>query len=202
MRKIFFLICLVCCSVASAYSQKATADDKLALIAGQWKQNGENIYVQKVIELDSLTKDVIYNKVLEFMTNTYKDANEVIQVKEKENGLLIGKGNSYFYVNDIFSGSGVKQTVWHIFKAEVKDNKVRITISIDRINWSVTASKYISAKDDEYPIITCYPIANDDTKKKRSGYVFYYAVNNIIELLNACESFLIKKAELTIDDNW
>lgn len=208
MKKIFLSLCtLFCCISIPVNAQKdPIADDKIASISGLWKQENETIYVQKIIDLEGLNKDIIFNKVLEFMTRTYKDASEVIQVKEKENGLLVGKGTSYFYVNEIFKGSAVKQTIWHIFKAEVKDNKARITISIHTVNWNVEASQigntYISAKNGEYPLTACYPIGNDESKKKRSGYVFYHAVNNIINLLDSCENFLKLETETASSDDW
>lgn len=201
------LLLLACLPITTLYAQKKlTADELILTIKDQWKQDNQTIFVQKIIELENYEKDAIYNKILEFLTNTYKDAAEVIQVKEKENGLIVGKGNSSFYVNQIFAGSAVKQTIWHIFKAEIKDNRVRITISIDTVNWSTEASRaggvYISAKNGEFPITACYPIGVDDSRKKRSGYVFYYAVSDIINLANSCEQFLKSKSPVTANDNW
>ena len=43
-----------------------------------------------------LTKETIYNKSLEFMAKKFTDSKEVIQLKDKDQGKIIGKGMTKF----------------------------------------------------------------------------------------------------------
>jgi len=47
--------------------------------------------MQKVHEID-LTKNEIYDLSLEWMARTFFDNKEVVEIKDKENGKIIGKG--------------------------------------------------------------------------------------------------------------
>ena len=156
-----------------------------------------------------LTKEDIYIKLLEFMTKSYNDAAEVIQVKDKEAGILVAKGCDRFYINEILQGSGRQETAWHIFKAEIKEGRVRLTISIESNMESYYAggyvgNTYLSPNKHEYSILTCYPIVNKekDTDNYRSGYIFYYATQGIVNLITSAESALKDQSATSIDDNW
>ena len=55
----------------------------------------EDRSMQKVHEID-LTKNEIYDLSLEWMARTFFDSKEVIELKDKENGKIIGKGVTTF----------------------------------------------------------------------------------------------------------
>ncbi|MGQ0828636.1 MAG: DUF4468 domain-containing protein [Bacteroidota bacterium] len=63
-----------------------------------------NAFYTEIIRVDSLTKDELYIKGREWMANTFKSANDVIQMDDKSAGLIIGKGLSYITMNDKAAG--------------------------------------------------------------------------------------------------
>ena len=191
----------------SAASFQDTLTAKLHTIEGKYQSSGEGVYLQKIIETTG-TKDDIYIKLLEFLTRTYNDASEVIQVKEKEQGLIVCKGCYKFNVNDFLYGSAIEETAWHIYKAEIKDGKVRITITLNTLDWYRPASSaggvFISSARSSYSILDCPPFKEytDKNENVRKGYVFYYAVSNILGLMNATEGALSKAPAYKVDNNW
>lgn len=68
----------------------------------------------------TMTKDVIYDKVLSYFSYNYKNGKNVIQVADKESGYIIGKGE--YNINGIYSE--------HIIKVECKNGKVRVIITV------------------------------------------------------------------------
>jgi hypothetical protein len=180
---------------------------KMATIEGKYQISNDGVYIQKVIETSG-TKDDIYVRLLEFLTRTYNDANEVVQVKEKEEGLIVCKGCHRFNVNDFLYGSAIEETAWHIYKAEVKDGRVRVTITLDEMDWyrpaSAAGGVYISSAKGTYSILECPPIKRYDNKEEhvRKGYVFYYAVSNLVALMQATEEALSNAPAYKVDDNW
>jgi len=206
MKKVFYLISLFLLSSFAVNAKGLTPQELLATIEGQYKLEEGAICVQKVIQMDSLSKDKIYNIVQEFITRTYRDANSVIQVEDKESGRIIAKGLYTFYVNERFAGSAVKNYTYHIFKAEIKEGRVRITITANNVEQHCPPSQYSSARTIDVPIATCYPAdPTNDYNKYYSGYLFYYSAKSIIDLLNDAEAFL-EKAKLedvvTSEDDW
>lgn len=202
---LFTIVILSSCGVSK--SVISSLDAQMASLQGQYQVSDNGVYVQKVIEAKG-TKDELYVQLLEFLTRTYNDANSVIQVREKENGLIVCKGCHKFHVNEILYGSAVEQTAWHIYKAEVKEGKVRVTITLDDISYYCPPSYIngvsISAKSGNYSILECPPFKKYDNKNDqvKQGYVFYHAVSNIVDLMNATEKALIDKPTYQVDENW
>lgn len=216
MKKLFLFAIIAMFSFASCglssyvtEEQKTELDAKLLRVKPYYKVSSNGIYVQKVVEVENLSKEDIYIRLLEFMTKSYNDAQEVIQVKDKEEGILVAKGCDRFYINEILQGSGRQETAWHIFKAEIKEGRVRLTVSIESnmesyYAGSYVGSTYIAPNKSEYSILSCYPMVNKekDTDNYRSGYIFYYATKGIVDLMNSAESALTTQSATSIDDNW
>ena len=213
MKKVFvcvfivLLACLTSCGVQypSASSFQDVLSEKLKSLEGMYQSSDDGIFVQQIIETDG-NKEDIYIKLLEFLTRTYNDANEVIQVKEKEQGLIVCKGCHKFNVKDFLYGSAIDETPWHIYKAEVKDGKVRVTITLNEMNWYRPASSvlYLGSDSGSYSILDCPPYRNYENNDEhvRKGYVFYYAVSNILNLMKTTKEYLNKTPAYNVDDNW
>ena len=84
----------------------------------------EDRSMQKVHDID-LTKNEIYDISLEWMARTFFDNKEVIELKDKDNGKIIGKGIT------MFSGKigwfSAKIPCRFTLMVEAKDNKYRTT---------------------------------------------------------------------------
>lgn len=76
---------------------------------------------QYVYVFDGVKKDAIYDKSLGWFAETYNSSNEVLQLKDKANGKIIGRGAGEFYC-----------AMWlrkysYTVKLEIKDGKSRLT---------------------------------------------------------------------------
>ena len=89
----------------------------------------ESVTYNEVVELDSTsTKNLIFQSVNTWFSTTYNSASSVIQMNDKDAGIIIGKGTmSYTY-------PGIAYTCYsgHInytIKVVVKDGKYKVEIS-------------------------------------------------------------------------
>lgn len=80
--------------------------------------------LQKVHEI-KLSKNEIYDRALEWMAQTFVDSKAVIELKDKENGKIIGKGMSSFNVDSGLILVPIPCRFTLILEA--KDNKYRTT---------------------------------------------------------------------------
>ncbi len=60
--------------------------------AGYQRIPPEEAQLQKIYELQGMTKDVIFDKTIAWMAETFVSSKNVIELKDKENGKIIGKG--------------------------------------------------------------------------------------------------------------
>jgi hypothetical protein len=84
----------------------------------------EDRSMQKVHEID-LTKNEIYDISLEWMARTFFDSKEVIELKDKDNGKIIGKGIIGFRGKIGWFSANIPCRFTLI--VEAKDNKYRAT---------------------------------------------------------------------------
>jgi hypothetical protein len=84
----------------------------------------EDRSMQKVHDID-LTKNQIYDISLEWMARTFFDNKEVIEIKDKENGKIIGKGITTFKGKIGWFSANIPCRFTLI--VEAKDNKYRTT---------------------------------------------------------------------------
>jgi hypothetical protein len=83
-----------------------------------------------VITLDStFSKDFLYGKCLEWFAIAFKNSKAVLQMQDKESGIIIGKALFTTKVKGNFFVPEVKETVSYIVKIMVKSGKVKYEIS-------------------------------------------------------------------------
>lgn len=154
------------------------------------------ITFDEVVEIEGVSKDDLYNRGLQFMIKAFKDADEVIQLKDKENGQIIGKGNfSYVQSRQGWGGSpNTEGVVNFTIKLLFKDGKYRYVLTdfIHDANWSFNMIT-------DAPDCGCkFPLAN----KRWKGNIW----NDIKEQINAkvdvITSNLINDMKKGVDDEW
>lgn len=96
------------------------------------ENDNEWVFV-KVFDAENQSKDDIFTKALEVLVSLYKDAKEVIQIKDKESGLIVGKGFSDSDIRTINWTTICRNRCWHIIKIEIKDNKFRVTVTVSGV---------------------------------------------------------------------
>lgn len=87
------------------------------LLAGLTTANAQTpISYSEVVQVEGATKDELYQRAKNWFVDTFRSANDVIQLDDKENGQIVGKGN--------FSYS--QKVTW----AAVANNTIRFTAAI------------------------------------------------------------------------
>lgn len=216
MKKILCVViaiitCATLTSCGSLFQSTASHQNELTTnlksIEGLYDRDDNGVFIQQIIDVNG-SKDELYVRLLEFLTRTYNDANEVIQVKEKEQGLIVCKGCHRFNVNNFLYGSAIKETAWHVYKAEIKENRVRITITLNEMEWyrpaTAAGGVYTSAAKGSYSILDCPPYKtwNNPSENTRKGFVFYYAVSNLINLMDSTKNALKNSPAYKVDNDW
>lgn len=88
-------------------------------------KDGKVLY-QQIDSINGETKTQLYDKAKLWVVNNFKSANAVIQIDDKENGQIVGKGFENIYGKTL----GVTYVVSCYFtvKIDCRDNKVRVSV--------------------------------------------------------------------------
>ena len=156
------------------------------------------ITYDQVIRLDSISKDDLFNRGNHWLVDVFKDPNRVIQLKDKEGGQIIGKGN-FPYMQTKKSWSAWVNTegvVNFTIKLYFKEGRYRYVITdfTHDADWSFGAVT-------DAPDCGCkFPFAN----KKWKGLIWNDLKDQIDvkvkDIATSLISSMEKKAE--IDDGW
>lgn len=156
IKKIILFLIMFSNVLLIAQSKK----EMLAEMDGQYNvDDNKNVTITKVIEIDGLTKDEGYLRALSYFTYNYGNRESVIQIQDKEKGLIIGKG----VYKKVHVGVGLSVTeidLWHIIRVDIKDNKARVFITLTEYNAKTTSTmggstppSYATTKvSDSFPI--------------------------------------------------
>lgn len=86
--------------------------------------------IQKVIEFKDASKDNIYNGSRQWVAQSFKSAQDVIQMDDKESGIIIAKGNMKYPCTGSWWCSGYENMlVKFTLKIESRDGRARVTFS-------------------------------------------------------------------------
>lgn len=129
-----------------------------------------------VVLLDStIRKEDLYNRSKRFFVDYYKSAKDVIQLDDKENGEVIGKGLfKTMWQNTAFSSFEV--SVYHTVQISVKDGKYKYEIKDFILRWFVPSSQYVRASNQEYTIERF-----SEGYRKKNTAKFFTQINNEVE---------------------
>lgn len=90
----------------------------------------DGIEFQEVVKLenDSIPKNILYTNAKIWFVDAFKDSKEVIQMDDKENGIIIGKGNMA-YTNSKLRYKGINGRISFTVKVEIKEGRYRYSFS-------------------------------------------------------------------------
>jgi len=127
-----------------------------------------------VIQVDDARKDELYSRAKKWFAIMYKSANDVIQLDDKENGEIIGKGkfSITYYARD--------PVIHHTITLSVKDGRFR---------YSITDLIYSDAQGDKFPI--------ENFPKHWAGKKKLYETvdREVNQLISSIEKSMISKAD-------
>lgn len=228
MRRIIIgaLFCIMAIS-ASAQIMKAEELEKYAVekYGDKWTDAAMNLakdisldknnslsYTQ-VIECGNQDKEHLYIALNYWFTATFNDADAVIQLNDKESGVIIAKG----FIPGIASHAGGMNSylvsIHPIIRVDIKDAKIRVTYTIQ----SYDVDKYIGGgvmgamggtrpvkSVEKWAIEKCFPFQEkDEYKAKKSSskaLVMTHAYSNVImdKIEEAVKNGLVGNE----NDNW
>lgn len=110
-------------------------------------KNENGIYeISEIIELPNSSKDVIFNKTIQFLTTKYKFSQISIQYQNLSEGKIIAKGE---WLTEPSKWNGY---IGHILEMDVKENKYRIKIY--NLTFRYFNNYLKKAEDISYPFET------------------------------------------------
>lgn len=155
-------------------------------------KNNSLTYVQ-VIDCGEQTKEQLYVALNYWFTATFNDADAVIQLNDKEAGVIIAKG----FIGGIASHAGGMNSyvisIYPIIRVDIKEGKIRVTYTVQ--NYDV--NKYVGGgimgaiggtqatkSVEKWAIEKCFPFQmKDGYKAKKSSskaLVMTHAYSNVI----------------------
>lgn len=114
----------------------------------------QELTFSEVKTVDStFTKDDLYLKTKMWFANTFKDAKEVIQLDDKENGIIIGKGSiSIYHSQAVFAKQGdYTGYIRFTIKVQVKDGRYKYEL-YNFVHSGKTASFGLLTTDNNCPV--------------------------------------------------
>lgn len=87
----------------------------------------EPISYSKVIQTDSVGKDVLFSTIHEWFAMNYNSANDVIQLADKEGGTIVGKGLFSYSLGKLMYNC-YDGTISYTIKVTIKDNRYKVDL--------------------------------------------------------------------------
>lgn len=85
------------------------------------------VFYEQVDSLDGIAKAELFNRSKVWFVNTFKSANAVLQLEDKETGNLMGKAITNYEAGNLFSGPSTSH-VHYTININVRDGKCRIQL--------------------------------------------------------------------------
>lgn len=181
MKKILLIILSIFIT-SFAFSQ--SAKEMKAAIDGKWEvDDNNNVTFVKVIDIPGMKKDLIYQRVLNYFIYNYMSGKSVIQTQDSVKGIIIGKG-IYQNVHTGQSLISTKVDAWHILRVDIKDDKVRVLVTL--IEYEKTMTGNHTRSQSSSPVSAEYPVNPKGTSQivmMKAFYKTYVRIQNTFEKL-------------------
>ncbi len=110
--------------------------------------------VIKVIETPGQSKDKLFNATRVWFSESFKSSKAVIDLEDKEQGIIIGKGNTKFPCQGLDCMTLADRRLKFTMRVDVKDEKMRVTFNDIGMSWPASYSGGIASPSYDGPINT------------------------------------------------
>ncbi|MCA4897769.1 MAG: DUF4468 domain-containing protein [Bacteroidota bacterium] len=86
------------------------------------KDENGNLLFSEVVQVDSVSKNELYSRSKDFFVSVFKSAKDVVQLDDKEAGIVTGKGFSKI------QEAGVELQMWYSIKIQSKNGRYKYEI--------------------------------------------------------------------------
>jgi len=144
-----------------------------------------------VIDSVSKSKNEIYVEINNWFIHSFNDGKSVIQLNDKDAGSVIGKGYIPEIARNFMDGQIVNS--WIIIRVDIKDNKFRITTTIQEYELPIGDTLYKWQPNE------CYPFKEGSFKKTTAQAFVNSHIWSQIVILKLKDAIL---KGVTNVDNW
>ena len=165
-------------------------------------QSSEAIKYMEVVELDSTrTAKNLYSQARMWFAETYRSSKDVIQLEDKENGRIIGKGNIKYESNIFVGSTGTRGWINYTISISVKDGKYKYEIT----NFMHEGNSLNSQGAFSFDLITTDKECPKEVGNKNWRNKVYIDIKKQIELktntiISSLKEYMKKKTNK--DDGW
>ena len=151
-------------------------------------KNGKAFY-SGIVQIDNVSKNELYNRAKRWFVNTYTSAQDNIQLDDKENGEIVGKG--CFQTNwDIAIISSQNINVCQTIRILIKDNRYKYEITNFSVNY------FANAGQTSGPAFFDMPLENwMSFSKKNSQKLFKKIDVHVNDVIKSLSEYLKMKPE-------
>ena len=223
VQKFILTFVLLCASIASANAQLLRSEEleKYAKerYGEKWVDAATNLSTEleldknnaltytQIIECPGKTKDQLYVLLNYWVSATFNDANSVIKLNDKENGVIICQG----CMSDIAAHQSLfklfRVSINPVIKIDIKEGKIRVTYTIQGYDLDITISSGSTSvpptrQHEKWTLDECFPFAEKDSHKKTSckALIMTHAYSNVVmdKIEEAVKNGLVGNE----DDDW
>ena len=227
MKKIVSLFVLVFVAIASTNAQLLRTEEleeyAKEKYGEKWVDAAENLasgltldknngltYVQ-IIDASNKDKEQLYVLLNYWFSATFNDANSVIQLNDKELGIIIAQGFVDGIAQHVGGGNSYRVSIKPVIKCDIKDFKVRVTYTVPFYTvvkgvgggWiSMLGGGIATRSGESWPLDTCFPFAQKDKHKKISSkaLIMAHAYSNVV--MDKIEECVKNGLTGNENDNW
>ncbi len=120
-----------------------------------------------VVQIDGLSSEELYKRTKRWFIETYNSGKDVIQLDDKENGEIIGKGFFETYWQSTFY-SGIGINIHETIKIQVKDGRYKYEITDFKVKFYVPAAGGMPANNVDAPLETWNTWREENCNKIRA----------------------------------
>jgi hypothetical protein len=88
----------------------------------------EPLSFSKVIKTDSVGRSMLYNNIKDWFVSSFNDAKAVIQIENKEDGIITGKAKERYSTNNLFCNCS-DGYIDYLIKIMIKDNRYEVEVT-------------------------------------------------------------------------
>jgi hypothetical protein len=198
--KQFFLLTIVLLPLLSV-SQSRKVKNMMDEIEGQWQVDKDNnLMYQRIIEVPGQSASDLFTRAENYFVYNYESGKDVIQTKDKEKGLIIGKG-LWSDVHLAIAPNPWHFNAFHVVRLDVKEGRARATLTVHYYDIFVEFSDEKFSFDLKTQLADSYPIV-DARDKTMYGKAFYSLHHHCLESLASIEKALKVGNVQVANDDW
>jgi hypothetical protein len=92
-----------------------------------------NVEFQNTYDLEGKSQEELYSITKVWLSEMFKNSKNVIEVDEKDSGIISGNGNNSFTSGSLLLGL-TTETLYFSFKCQIKDGRFRLTLNNFELN--------------------------------------------------------------------